>query len=126
MQNSTQNIISHTVEELEIVLVQEKEVLLGSRTNSLNDLIDKKNNLLTLLGDLNNKESKNVAAETLASINRCYLLNRENAQLLNHRLKITRQSLGLIREQVHASEVLLYNPDGKVRYKVASTNNLKV
>lgn len=126
MQQRSNNNIRATVEELEDVLMKEKESLLTSSADNLEELTRMKNVLLETLGELTSQGGHNYGGETLESINRCYLLNRENAQLVNHRLKITRQSLGLIRKHADSSEVLLYDPDGKVKQKVASINNVKV
>lgn len=119
-------LISKTIQELENILSKEKELLLGPPGEKIEYLAEKKNDLIALLARESGSYREDYTPEILAAIERCHSRNRENAGLVNQRLKITRQSLGIIRQYIGNDVVSLYDTTGKLNQKIESRKVIKV
>ncbi len=117
--------------KLEVLLLRERDVLLGPHTENAANLATEKERVIeriqTMLTELNNKLSEedklNPAVTGLTELLiQCKSINSENNALVNQRLKIVRQSLAVVRTAVDNNSVELYSDQGTPMRSAAQRN----
>lgn len=108
-------------QELEALLIRERDVLLGPHTENTAKLAAEKETIIQRVQVKMQRFSKSskggdkinpAMTELMDLLARCKTINSENNSLINQRLNIVRQSIAIVRTTVDNNNIELYTNQG--------------